>query len=110
MFFTYCTKIFTNDKITFFVDGIQDVPLHQKMIIKENSLIMFDTNQGNLVEVEIKGDQEISNLKKFYNEVLPNLGWQMLKKDKFKRDQNFLDIEYFTEKKKTIVKFKLIQK
>lgn len=110
MLFAYCDKVNTNDKITFFVDGIQDVPLHQNMIIKENSLIMFDTNQGNLVEVEIKGDQKISNLKNFYNEVLPNLGWQMLKKNKFKRDQNFLEIQYYIEKKKTIVKFKLIQK
>ena len=27
-------------------DGIEDLPLHHKMTVNKNSLVMFDTNQG----------------------------------------------------------------
>ena len=95
---------------TDFIDGIDGLPLHDKMTVEKNSLVMFDTNQGNFVEVEIKGKSSIENISKFYNEVLPNLGWESENRTKFIRGKDSLELQYSSENQTVIVKFKLIQK
>ena len=95
---------------TDFIDGIDGLPLHDKMTVEKNSLVMFDTNQGNFVEVEIKGKSSIENISKFYNEVLPNLGWESENRTKFIRGKDSLELQYSSENQTAIVKFKLIQK
>ena len=95
---------------TNFVDGIEGLPLHHKMTVEKNSLVMFDTNQGNFVEVEIKGKSSIGNISNFYNEILPNLGWKSENNTKFVRGKDSLELQYSSENQTVIVKFKLIQK
>ena len=106
----YYSVIDSKNNKTNFVDGIEDLPLHHKMTVKKNSLVMFDTNQGNFVEVEIKGKSSIENISKFYNEVLPNLGWDSENNTKFVRGKDSLELQYSSENQTSIVKFKLIQK
>lgn len=106
----YYAGIDSKSNKTNFVDGIDDLPLHHKMTVNKNSLVMFDTNQGNFVEVEIIGKSSIENISKFYNEILPNLGWKSENNTKFVRGKDSLELQYSSENQTVIVKFKLIQK
>ena len=106
----YYAGIDSKSNKTNFVDGIDDLPLHHKMTVNKNSLVMFDTNQGNFVEVEIKGKSSIGNISKFYNEILPNLGWKSENNTKFVRGKDSLELQYSSKNQTVIVKFKLIQK
>ena len=93
----YYAGIDSKSNKTNFVDGIEDLPLHHKMTVNKNSLVMFDTNQGNFVEVEIKGKSSIGNISKFYNEILPNLGWNFHKSNIYRRGNEVLELAFSIE-------------
>ena len=70
-------------------------------------------NLNNLIAVfeQIKSEKkQIENISKFYNEILPNLGWKSENNTKFVRGKDSLELQYSSENQTVIVKFKLIQK
>ena len=93
-----------------FIDGVEDIPLHEKMEFVENSLILFDTNEGRIVQLDTKGKVEKKVVKDFYNELLPNLGWSFVKENKFSRQDEIIEIEFSEENDFLYLKFKIFSK
>ena len=93
-----------------FVEGIDDLPLHEKMQVIKESLVLFDTYKGKLVEVKISGETDISIIRDFYSDILPNLGWMKKSNNKYIRGNDILSIEYSNNNIGSTVKFELIEK
>ena len=59
---------------------------------------------------EIKGEYEVLEIQEYYKKVLPNLGWESLKKNSFARGGEILEIQYLIENGETKVVFTISPK
>jgi len=59
-----------------FVPGTADVPLAPGLDIVADSLTVFDAPNGRLVEVYARIDGNRGDVRTFYADVLPALGWR----------------------------------
>jgi len=93
-----------------FLKGIDDIPTYKKMIYVEESLVMFDKVNGRFVSTEIIGTYNYSEVSEFYNKILPNLGWELIKKNHYRRGEESLELEYKLDRKQLRVVFKISPK
>lgn len=91
-----------------FVSGIDDLPIFSKMINNYESLVIFDTNEGRFVKTEIYGEVKLKKLVKFYEKILPNLGWNKLEEMKFQRDDEVLILKYDKKDKIIFLTFNIL--
>lgn len=98
-----------------FVEGLEDIPLPSGVVQVENGSLSFGNEEIRLFESYFSADkQKFETITKFYEETLPQMGWQ--KKDKnnqkifFERDGETLEISKESEKPlilRLVVKSKL---
>lgn len=86
-----------------FVEGLEDIPLPEKVTQIENGSLSFGNEEIRLFEAYLSAEkQEFSNIIKFYNETLPQMGWQKKNKNKkailFERDGETLEITKESDK------------
>ena len=96
-----------NDNISF-VEGIADLPIFEDMKNNKESLVIFDTNEGRFVNTEIFGKAELDEAQKFYNRILPNLGWKEEELNYFKREKETLIINYKENRDVLYIFFKIL--
>ena len=77
-----------------FLKGIDDIPTYKNMVHVEDSLVMFDKVNGRFVSTEMIGQYNYSDVSEFYNKILPNLGWKLVKKNRYIRAEESLELEY----------------
>lgn len=58
-----------------FVPGMQDVPLIESFTIESDKSSIFDTSTGKIVEATAIGAAPEKDVKEFYSDTLPHLGW-----------------------------------
>ena len=75
-----------------------------------DSLILFDTIHGRYLSFEIIGKEEIEDVRKFYLEVLPNLGWRKKNENTFLRGSEILEIDYSKAENDTRITFSISPK
>ena len=107
VFFCKSLLLIANENI-FFVEGIDDLPIFGNMKNNKESLVFFDTNEGRLIKTEIYGEAELEQAKRFYDSILPNLGWKAEESDSFKREKETLIINYKANKKNLLIVFKIL--
>lgn len=90
-----------------FITGIEDVPIFDSLEIDEDNLIIFDKVDSRLVTVNLSGTVNLSEVRDYYENILPNLGWKMLNKEKYVRDSEILNLEYKTKNKKVYLTVKI---
>ncbi len=74
-----------------FIPYLTDVPLYDKVELYDDSLIEFDSAWGSIVEIDGKCYCSCKTLNKYYEFIMPNLGWN--KDDKsYIRDSLTLNI------------------
>ena len=95
-----------------FIEGTQDIPLAEGLeIMDNNNNIEFDTILGsfNSVSYKLNEDKEKTKIKKFYQDSLPKLGWEINKLNKdsmfFQRDNQKLNIKFIEQDSEKIVVF-----
>ena len=94
-----------------FVPGIDDLPLMPGLVLKSEAPVVFDTPGGRIVEVFASGTVPRVRVRSFYNETLPQLGWQPGGKSQFQRDKELLKIEISEEiKGRLVVRFSVVPK
>ncbi len=93
-----------------FVYGLGDIPIFKDMQNREDSFVLFDKVEGRFAYSEIIGEYKVNEIEKFYNIVLPNLGWKKKKKNFFKRGNENLEIKYSIKENKTKVIFSIFPK
>ena len=77
-----------------FLKGIDDIPVYKNMVYVDESLVMFDKINGRFISTEIIGRYKYDEVSRFYKKILPNLGWKLIKKNKYSRAGESLEIEY----------------
>ena len=86
-----------------FVEGLEDIPLPEKVTQIENGSLSFGNEEIRLFEAYFSAEkQNFADIVKFYNETLPQMGWQKKSKNKqnilFERDGETLEITKESEK------------
>ena len=77
-----------------FLRGIDDIPTYKNMVHVEDSLVMFDKINGRFVSTEIIGSYNYAEVSEFYKKILPNLGWNLITKNLYRRGEESLELEY----------------
>ncbi len=58
-----------------FVSVIEDLPLMEGLTENENAAVTFDSAGGRIAEAEARGNADPAKVRRFYRDVLPQLGW-----------------------------------
>ncbi len=91
-----------------FINGLDDVPLLTNMNIVKDSLVIFDTNEGKYITTEIEGAIKLKDAESYYKDILPNLGWKIIEKNKYFRGEETLSIQFVQKKDVVNIIFNLI--
>ena len=89
-----------------FVPGT-DVPLMDGLVVDENDSFSFDTPAGQIMTVSAQTTAPVKEVKAFYGESLPALGWQQISATQYHRDQDELSLQISSIAHKTSVKIQM---
>jgi hypothetical protein len=90
-----------------FVPGIEDLPLMGELHAIEGSGFAFDTAAGRLVEAYAGGSVSQDDVDEFYNETLPQLGWEAEGDRLWRREGETLTIEFVDGVDPVTIRFQL---
>jgi hypothetical protein len=92
-----------------FLTAIEDVPLAPGLAEQANGGMVFDSPTGRIVEAAASGPISVDQVKAFYAQTLPQLGWSDAGKMTFRRDSEILRIaiEAGPQKGAVLVRFNL---
>tara|TARA_B100001173_G_scaffold285658_1_gene272776 strand:- start:566 stop:931 length:366 start_codon:yes stop_codon:yes gene_type:complete len=71
--FLYCKSLIAMD----FLDCIQDIPIHNKIIEIKDSCFLFDSDTGKIVSVEASSLLSNMEVLEFYKTILLQFGWDL---------------------------------
>ena len=75
-----------------FLSVIEEVPLMDGFAEVPGSQVEFDSPQGRIAEVTAEGAVTQAETEAFYNDTLPQLGWEKVAVSRFKREAETLDL------------------
>jgi hypothetical protein len=92
-----------------FLTAIEDVPLAPGLAEQAAGGMVFDSPTGRIVEAAASGPASADQIKAFYEQTLPQLGWTDSGKLTFKRDNEILRLTIDTAPQKgaVLVRFNL---
>lgn len=90
-----------------FVPGIEDLPLMGELHAIEGSGFAFDTAAGRLVEAYAGGSVSQEEVDAFYDETLPQLGWEAEGDRLWRREGETLTIEFVDGVDPITIRFQL---
>ena len=77
-----------------FVDGFDELPLMPGLFSVTEENLSFDKPSGRIVQAEARGALAPEDVRKFYRETVPQLGWRKAGgEDRFVRDGEALHLE-----------------
>lgn len=105
-----CHVAQATDQDTAYVQVLSDIPLAPGLSLEEESQVIFDVPEGQIVEVATFGAADLVETQTFYKESLEALGWQAVpgKEWSYKRDEEFLEIFFDDGENDLQVKFRLM--
>ena len=74
-----------------FIPNLPDIPLPEGA--ESESVFDFDTDDTHLTQVVVYAPSSLKETQQFYNETLPQLGWQSAGENHFKRGEDTLTLE-----------------
>lgn len=80
-----------------FVSGFPDLPLMRGLTPVEGQEVVFDKPGGRILQAVASGPVAAGEVRAFYAQTLPQLGWRPAGADRFARDGEILVIEYIGE-------------
>lgn len=78
-----------------FVAGSEDIPLMPGLTAVADAGLVFDSPAGRVVESVYESVGDGNAVRAFYSETLPALGWRVLSDDRFEREGEVLEIDFF---------------
>ena len=90
-----------------FIAGFEDIPVMPGMTADDDASTAFDTPTGRIVEAYAAGDVTDSNVQRFYQETLPQLGWTRIGALEFQREGEKLTLELIERGKPLTMRFRL---
>lgn len=86
-----------------FIDAMGDVPVPQNFEVIEDTLFVFEQENGRVVEVTIAGIKSTGEALDFYGATLPNLGWVQITEQKYIRDNEVLTLSIKKQDNQTTI-------
>lgn len=90
-----------------FVAGIAALPLIPGLYLVNGETVIFEKPAGRLVRATAKGNRTKETFWQFYEDTLPQLGWQTIKRGNFVRDGESLKIKVEENASQIIARFTL---
>ncbi len=90
-----------------FLTAIADLPLAPGLNELSGQGLVFDKPGGRIVEAYAAGQTAAAAVKVFYGETLPQLGWQPLGGESWRREGERLDVTVLSETGTILVRFTL---
>lgn len=78
-----------------FFDDLGDVPKMQNMQYIDEGLIVFDSPFGRFIELFVLSGDDSQKIINYYQQSLPELGWQQQSATQFQRHNELLVIDFF---------------
>lgn len=75
-----------------FVPGFEALPLMAGLAVEPGSAVAFDKPGGRIVEATATGNVPAARIRGWYDEALPQLGWQPEGKGRFRREGEVLSV------------------
>jgi hypothetical protein len=92
---------------TTYVYGVQDLPLMPGLAEDAGAAVVFDTPTGRIVEASARGRVSVRDVRRFYAETLPQLGWKQTALNVYQREGERLRLEFTVEGDAVTVSFRL---
>lgn len=93
---------------TAFLSGSEDIPLMLGMAVQESPAI-FDKKEGQVLVSKAITHETTPAILRFYDQVLPNLGWTKLGMDTYRRKTQTLKIKIEKKENGQHVTFNLVE-
>ncbi|MBF0166772.1 MAG: hypothetical protein HQL45_04000 [Alphaproteobacteria bacterium] len=91
-----------------FLSGSGDLPLMPGLLEDQKAAVIFDTPEGRIAHFAAQGAALPAEVKRFYEEALPELGWTSTGPNRFKREGEILQLTIKKDGKKGLeVRFDL---
>lgn len=91
-----------------YVPGTEDIPLFFGFDFIEDQELSYDSYDGRIIDAEFYSKTaDASNVRKFYEETLPQLGWSKRQYQIYERDGEILKLNILQQNNGTILKFKI---
>jgi len=90
-----------------FLSGHEDLPLLAGLTQDRDSVMVFDTPQGRVVETFAQTQQSSARVLTAYAEALPQMGWTKKSAAKFVRDGETLTFEVVSKGPPTVIRILL---
>lgn len=88
-----------------FLRAIPDLPLMPGLAELQSEGLVFDNPGGRIVEAYAQGMVDGYQVRRFYEQTLPQLGWQTIEPQAWRREGERLDIAVTHEAPYTLVHF-----
>jgi len=90
-----------------FLAGFDDLPVMPGLSAVDGAGIVFDTPAGRIIEGYAEGAVTQASVRQFYGKTLPQLGWQPVSKNEFRREGEHLKIDFKGKDQALTVRFTL---
>ncbi len=90
-----------------FAEGIEDLPLMPGLHSRKDSLTVFDSPYGSIVESMAEGAVSPADITNFYARTLPQLGWTRATTTTFRRDTEELTLDLGHSNGAAVVRFRI---
>jgi hypothetical protein len=90
-----------------FVPNLPDVPMPQNFVADSDTSSFFDSAEGRIAEINASGFQEVAEVYEFYEDIMPQFGWQKMDRGVYKKNGEMLVITAEKGRKLTNLKFQL---
>ncbi len=90
-----------------FVDGFEDLPLMPGLRNVPAASVSFDAAVGRIVVAFAEGGVRMSQVRAFYDETLPQLGWTPNGAGRWTREGEVLTVDTVVESDGLVVRFEL---
>lgn len=90
-----------------FLSGFDDLPVMPGLSAVDGAGIVFDTPAGRIIEGYAAGKVSRDQVRRFYGETLPQLGWKRFNETEFRREGERLKIDFQGEDRALTVRFTL---
>lgn len=91
-----------------FLSIAEDVPLMPGLAENADAAAVFDKPSGRIANAEAKGAVSANAVRQFYSATLPQLGWQSLGTEQYRRDRERLRFSFAGRDGALTVRFELL--
>lgn len=92
LFFVLTTSVTMAAGARYF-SALSDLPLPANLTEDTHSAVRFDQPEGRVIVLQATGTAQPNEIKQFYNQALPALGWKQVGTNRYSREDETLTLD-----------------